>query len=309
MKNLKFLLIIGLFFIKSYCQTNINYSNFDAWKQNSSNKKMEHVKTIYESGYIEIDNKRSTAIIYNTKLNQKELFNFTKFIMVENGHVLGFGKLDRQHMLTFIPEDKLLLLKVNDIVIMQFSLSQSDILKLKNEFRSIGNNNSNKGLPQNKVDLLVEKYDYKQITIFTSEGELIGFPTIKNNSDGKPYSIKINGSTTDNVDKISEFFSSLFNDKVKEGFTTNAAHLRLQPPYNSESIRKMMDRAYLGNSENGFRVEFNKESYVFKAEVKRRQESYVDDQGFVRRRYLYDFFIELIDKLRLAGSKSTNFKF
>ena len=136
MKKLKAFLIIVMITTASYCQTNINYSSFDAWRQNSSTKKMEHIKTIYNSGYIEIDNERATAIIYNSKLNQKELFQFTSFRKVENGHYLGFGKVDNQQMLTFIPEDSLLLLKVNDVVVMQFSLKQSDIFKLKKEFGS-----------------------------------------------------------------------------------------------------------------------------------------------------------------------------
>ena len=136
MTKLKMLLIFGLVSSASYCQTNINYSSFDAWKQNSSTKKKEHIKTIYKSGYIQIDNKRATAIIYNSELNQKELFQFTSFRKVENGHYVGFGKVDNQQMLTFIPEDNHLLLKVNDIIVMQFSLKQSDILKLKKEFGS-----------------------------------------------------------------------------------------------------------------------------------------------------------------------------
>mgnify|MGYP003640454827 CR=1 FL=1 len=134
MKKIKTLLIIGLISTAGYCQTNIKYSSFDAWRQNSSTKKMEHIKTVHESGYIEIDNKKATAIIYSSKLNQKELFKFTPFQKVENGHFIGFGKVDSQQMLTFIPEDKLLLLKVNDIVVMQFSLNPSDVVHLNKEF-------------------------------------------------------------------------------------------------------------------------------------------------------------------------------
>ena len=136
MKKPIVLLISWIIYSVSYCQTNINYSSFDAWRQNPSTKKMEHIKSFYESGYIEIDNKKATAIIHNSKTNQKELFLFTPFQKVANGHVIGFGRVDRQQMLTFIPEDRLLLLKVNDIVVMQFSLMQSDIIKLKKEFMS-----------------------------------------------------------------------------------------------------------------------------------------------------------------------------
>ncbi len=133
MKKLKVLLIICLVSTASYCQTNIKYSSFDAWRQNSTTKKMEHIKTIYESGYIEIDRKKAIAIIYSSKQNKKELFQFTPFQKTENGHSIGFGKIDKQHMLTFIPEDKLLLLKVNDIVVMQFSLNHSDVININKE--------------------------------------------------------------------------------------------------------------------------------------------------------------------------------
>jgi len=314
MKKRMLLLIICLIHCVSYCQTNINYSSFDAWRQNSLTKKMEHIKTIYESGYIELDNKKATAIIYNSKTNQKELFQFTPFRKVENGHYVGFGKVDSQQMLTFIPEDRLLLLKVNDIVVMQFSLKQSDIFKLKKEFegKAVNDNadyNGAKVSSKNKVDLLVNKYHDNEIKIFTSEGELIGYPIIKKNSDGKPYSIKIEGSKIENADKISEFFASLFNDKVKEGFITNASLLSLRrSPYYKESLRKIMDRPHLDDFKFGFQVEFYKDNYRFKARVQREEDSYFD-QGLITKRYFYDFSIELIDKARLGGSKSKSFKF
>lgn len=133
MKKLKALLIIGMVSTASFCQTNIKYSSFDAWRQNLSTKKMEQIKTIYESGYIEIDNKKAIVIVYSSKQNKKELFQFSPFQKTKNGHFIGFGKIDKQLMLTFIPEDKLLLLKVNDIVVMQFSLNQSDVVNINNE--------------------------------------------------------------------------------------------------------------------------------------------------------------------------------
>ena len=70
MKKPIVLLISWIIYSVSYCQTNINYSSFDAWRQNPSTKKMEHIKSFYESGYIEIDNKKATAIIHNSKTNQ-----------------------------------------------------------------------------------------------------------------------------------------------------------------------------------------------------------------------------------------------
>lgn len=96
---------------------------------------MEFVKTLYEPGYIEINKKNSTAIVYNRNKNQKELFQFMNYKRVDNGHYIAFGRVNNQQMITIIPEDKLLLLKVNDIVIMQFSLNSSDVVKLKNELK------------------------------------------------------------------------------------------------------------------------------------------------------------------------------
>ena len=114
--SLSFLLTFTAIF--AYGQTKINFSSFDAWRQNSTTKKMEYLKTIYESGYLEINKVNSTVIVYNNKLKQKELFQFTPFKKVANNHYIGFAS---KQMFTFIPDDKLLLLKVNDIVIMKFS--------------------------------------------------------------------------------------------------------------------------------------------------------------------------------------------
>lgn len=137
MKKLAILLVLSLMTSTGYSQVKVNFSSFDAWKQNTSTKKMGHIKTVYESGYIEIDKKNASAIVYNNRLNQKEFFQFTPYKRVKSGHYLGFGIVDSQQMLTFIPEDKLLLLKVNDVVLMQFSLSHSDVVNLKNELKSL----------------------------------------------------------------------------------------------------------------------------------------------------------------------------
>ncbi len=96
---------------------------------------MEYAKTIYDAGYLEVNKNSGTVVVYNVRLNEKEIFEFDSFMGLEMGHYLGFGKVNTEHMFSFIPEDRLILLKTNDIVIMQFDLTGSDVEKLKNELQ------------------------------------------------------------------------------------------------------------------------------------------------------------------------------
>lgn len=132
MKKL-FVLAFTFLSILSYGQARVNFSSFDAWKQNSTSKKMEFVKKLNEPGYLEINNENSTVIVFNKKRNQKELFQFMTFRKVDGGHYIGFGKIDTHQMMTFIPQDKLLLLKVNDVVVMKFDLSSIDVENILRE--------------------------------------------------------------------------------------------------------------------------------------------------------------------------------
>jgi hypothetical protein len=116
-------------------QTKVNFSKFDAWRQNSTTKKMEYAETFYDSGYIEVNKAAATVIVYNNRLNQKEVFQFQEFMGLEMGHYLAFGKVNSEYMFNFVPEDKLLLLKTNEVVIMQFDLTSADVLKLKLELQ------------------------------------------------------------------------------------------------------------------------------------------------------------------------------
>ncbi|MFK5878498.1 MAG: hypothetical protein QM478_03265 [Flavobacteriaceae bacterium] len=136
MKKLTLIFFV-LLSIMSYGQTKVNFSSFDAWKQNSTSKKMEFAKKINEPGYIEFNNENSTVIVFNIRRNQKELFQFMPFKKVDGGHYIGFGKVDTKQMMTFIPQDKLLFLKVNDIVIMKFDLSITDTENILSELKSI----------------------------------------------------------------------------------------------------------------------------------------------------------------------------
>jgi hypothetical protein len=119
--------------LTSFGQVKVQFSSFDAWRQNTSTKKMEFIKKFSEPGYIELNKEKSTLILYNKRKNQKELFQFMPIRKVDGGHYLGFGKVDTQQMITIIPQDKLLLLKVNDIVVMKFDLSNINVANIIRE--------------------------------------------------------------------------------------------------------------------------------------------------------------------------------
>ena len=118
-----------------FCQSKVQFDSFDGWKKNSFTGKMEFVQTFKEKGYLEIDNKKAQVILFNERLNQKELFKFTPFQNPTEDHIIAFGLEDTELMFSFIPQDKIILIKVNDSVIFQFDLTLSDILTLKKEFK------------------------------------------------------------------------------------------------------------------------------------------------------------------------------
>lgn len=176
------------------------------------------------------------------------------------------------------------------------------------------------GISQNKVDELVKNYGDNKITLYTTTGELIGEPVVKRNSDDLPYSIKIKGNTSDSS-KIAEFFLSLFLDKEKEGFGLS----------DSDHVLKFnMDKRYIQNAisgtygDGGLNVEYAKGQYIFKASASsfieffntktgkylKAGDSYgIDESLYIREDTFYKFEIEMIDKTRLGGIKSTKFKF
>ena len=173
------------------------------------------------------------------------------------------------------------------------------------------------GFSQNKIDELVKNYGENEITLYTTNGELIGEPDVKRNSDGVPYSVKIKGTASDSS-KIAEFFLSLFLDKEKEEFIISNEYQMLK--YN-------MNKSYIDNSissEQGFKVEYTKEKYVFKASSSSFTEFFntktgqylevgdsygVEEYNDIRRDIFYKFDIEMLDKSRLGNSKSAKFKF
>lgn len=136
MHNHLLTLVIILFLrLTGTAQTKVDFSKIDAWRQNINTKKMEHVRTIYDSGYLEVNKSSAKVIVYNARLNEKEIFQFDSFLSLEMGHYLAFGKVNLEQMFNFIPEDRLILLKTNDVVIMQFDLTETDVLKLKSELQ------------------------------------------------------------------------------------------------------------------------------------------------------------------------------
>lgn len=106
----------------------IEYKSFEGWKQNQETKKMEFLKEFNDPGYIQISDDSSSIIIVNSRTNEKELFKFIPFEKTEpSGHYLAFGRENSEYAFTLIPEDKLLLIKVNDVVIFKFDLTQEDL--------------------------------------------------------------------------------------------------------------------------------------------------------------------------------------
>lgn len=173
------------------------------------------------------------------------------------------------------------------------------------------------GYSQNKIDLLVKKYGESEIILYTTVGDLIGKPVVKKNTDGLPYSIVIGGYG--NREKLGELFLSLFIEKEKEGFVlTNSKDLlrqNMNKNYITESILSGFENFKF--NENGFyqnfdtfKVEYIKGKYIFKAksfiEVRQiREENY----GLTQMINYLKFEIEMIDKTRIGGTKSSKFKF
>lgn len=116
----------------SYGQTSVSFASFEAWRQNEDTKKMEYLKTIKDSGYLNMSQDNTTIEVHNNRLNESELIEFNSFENIDNGHMIGFG-VEKHKSFSFIPEDRLFLIQVNDIIIMRFNLTSSDVERLKQE--------------------------------------------------------------------------------------------------------------------------------------------------------------------------------
>lgn len=112
----------------------VKFSSFDAWKQNTTTKKMKFVRTINQGGTISINKGSNDVIVSNSETGEKELLSFFKLEKQDMGHVIGFGDINSELMFNFIPEDKLLLIKINDVMIFKFSLSLKDTQSIKTLF-------------------------------------------------------------------------------------------------------------------------------------------------------------------------------
>jgi len=176
------------------------------------------------------------------------------------------------------------------------------------------------GFAQNKVDELVKDYGENEITLYTTNGELIGKSVVSRNSDKLPYSIKISGNTTDSS-KIAELFLSLFKDKEEEGYKLSDSYHMMKNNMNKRYIQNVISGTY---GEGGINVEYTKEQYTFKASASSFIEYFntktgkylkdgdshgVNEVFDIREDTFYKFEIEMIDSSRLGGKKATKFKF
>jgi hypothetical protein len=190
------------------------------------------------------------------------------------------------------------------------------------------------GFTQNKVDELVKNYGENEITLYTTKGELIGEPVVRRNSDKLPYSIKISGNTTDSS-KIAELFLTLFKDKEEEGYKLSESNPALKYDMSKRNIMYLISGT---NIDGGLKVEYSKDQYLFKASAFAikdnsnsnkvvntktfdfqdggvefinylNSEDHKDSAIIKEKDKFYKFEIEMIDKSRLGGSKSTKFKF
>ena len=180
-------------------------------------------------------------------------------------------------------------------------------------------------LAQNKVDDLVQKYSENEPVIYTTLGELTLSPYIEKNSDGKPHSITLGGQIghNQNANIIAEFFLNLFKEKNKEGYkTVGQNHEAWLYHLNNTTVDMLAERIKPEYVEHrNYNVELQKGNILFKAGTYETNAFYntrtkryykdgdtVDMHNNVEHKFIH-FFIKMIDKSRLGGSKSTKFKF
>jgi hypothetical protein len=71
-----------------------------------------------------------------------------------------------------------------------------------------------------EIDALYENYKNSNIiTLYTSNGEIYGHVLIEKNSDDKPVSVKISGTSSSKT-AISEFIRNTIDMKIKQGYKT-----------------------------------------------------------------------------------------
>ena len=134
----KTILIIAILLpLASFSQVQIEYFSFDAYRKIPNSQNVEFIRTIHKKGYFEINKAEATVIVYHDSSKSKELFEFIPFTKGERTdieHYLGYGKKDSTIALNFIPEFKIISLKVNDEIIHLFQLNHFNASNIQREF-------------------------------------------------------------------------------------------------------------------------------------------------------------------------------
>lgn len=149
-----------------------------------------------------------------------------------------------------------------------------------------------------EIDVLYENYkDSKSITLYTSNGEITGDVLVEKNSENKPVSIKISGSSN-NIKSVSEFINNTIEMKKKQGYKIYETS-----PY---GIEYELQHSFQGK--NGFHLVMKKGNMYFRSDAT----SYTGIIGLENRAHSetsYTWEIETGDSSRKGGKEAKEFKF
>ncbi|MNP98419.1 hypothetical protein D3C85_110370 [compost metagenome] len=153
-----------------------------------------------------------------------------------------------------------------------------------------------------EIDVLYENYkNSKSITLYTSSGEITGGVIVEKNSENKPVSIKISGSSS-NKNSVSEFINNTIAMKKKQGYKIYESS-----PY---GIDYELEHSFQGK--DGFHLVMKKGNMYFRSDATRNSEIRVRITG-IGDRYdtetNYTWEIETGDSSRKGGKEAKEFKF
>jgi hypothetical protein len=159
-----------------------------------------------------------------------------------------------------------------------------------------------KGTPKKtkpEIDVLYENYkDSNSIKLYTSNGEITGDVIVDKNSENKPVSIKISGSSS-NKNSISEFINNTIEMKKKQGYKIYESS-----PY---GIEYGLEHSFQGK--NGFHLVMKKGNMYFRSDAS----SYTQIAGLLENNThtetSYRWEIETGDSSRKGGKEAKEFKF
>lgn len=158
---------------------------------------------------------------------------------------------------------------------------------------------------KSEIDKLYEKYkDSKNITLFTSHGDIYGDVHIKLNDNKKPISVEISGFT-ENKPAIAEFISNTIKMKLKQGYKITKSPLNWGFYDNEEIIIEGLGRSFNDNS--SFHMTMTRGSMYFRVDAGCCI-LYADD-GTNKSYDGSTWKIETGDKKRLGGKKAEKFEF